>query len=132
MLAQAQTELPNECCGLLGGRVADGIGRVERRYPLVNEAASPVAFYCLEDKSLFAAFLDMRKAGLDLLALYHSHPTSDPVPSRMDREQNYGPDVMNLIISLKGPEPVVRAWWLTETEAWEAVWSLDSEDGAGP
>jgi proteasome lid subunit RPN8/RPN11 len=128
MLAQAQAEQPNECCGLLGGRFgANGSARVERRYPLVNEAASPVAFYCLEDKSFFAAFLDMRKAGFDLLALYHSHPTSAPVPSQKDREQNYGPDVMNLIISLSGPAPEVRAWWLTTEDARAAQWSLIDE-----
>ena len=59
MLEQAQAELPNECCGLLAGRVADGVGRVEMRYPLVNELTSPVE-YSAEAMSLFAAFKDMR------------------------------------------------------------------------
>ena len=44
MVAQAQAELPNECCGLLAGRIDAGVGRVEQRYPLVNELTSPVEF----------------------------------------------------------------------------------------
>src|SRR5260370_1404054 len=124
MLAQAQAELPNECCGLLGGRQgADGTARVERRYPLVNEAASPIAFFCL-DKGLFAALREMREAGLDELAVYHSHPASDPVPSRRDHEQNNWPGLMHLIISLKGPAPTVRTWWLTAEGSREAPWRI--------
>ena len=49
MVAQAVAERPNECCGLLAGRLAEAgagvqVGRVVRRYPLVNSAASPVEY----------------------------------------------------------------------------------------
>src|SRR5262249_12455387 len=108
MVAQALTELPNECCGLLAGAG----GRVTHRYPLTNAAASP-ARYDAEPRSLFAAFKDMRVQGIELLAIYHSHPTSDPIPSRTDLERNgYGPEVVHLIISLKDGEPRVRGWRL--------------------
>src|SRR5262245_28473027 len=111
MLDQAQAELPNECCGLLAGRVKNGVGRVEARYPLVNELASPCE-YSAAPKGLFAAFKDMRARGIDLLAIYHSHPTSEPVPSRTDRERNfYGDDVVFLIIGMAGPSAETRAWW---------------------
>ncbi len=74
MLAQAAAELPNECCGLLAGRVADGVGVVEARYPLVNAAASPRE-YLSDGRSMFAAVRDIDRRGLDILAVYHSHPT---------------------------------------------------------
>ena len=123
MLDQARAELPNECCGLLTGTVEGGVGRVVARYPLVNKLASPVEFLS-EESSMFAAFKDMRKRGLDVLAVYHSHPTTEPVPSRKDLAQNYSEDVMNLIISLAGPEPEVRAWWLTPSDYREAEWEV--------
>jgi proteasome lid subunit RPN8/RPN11 len=121
MLAQAVAELPNECCGLLAGRG----GRVSHRYPLTNALVSPVR-YESDPKDLFAADKAMRQEGTELLAIYHSHPTSEPVPSRTDLERNfYGPDVIHVIISLKGGEPAVRAWRLAETSysaaEWEAV-----------
>ena len=41
----------------------------------------------------------MRTNGTELLAIYHSHPTSEPVPSRRDVEENtYGESVVHLIV----------------------------------
>jgi proteasome lid subunit RPN8/RPN11 len=126
MVHQARAELPNECVGLLAGRLVEAVevraGRVERRYPLVNEAASPTK-YLSDPGSMFAAHKDMRAHGLELLAIYHSHPTSEPVPSRPDLENNYyGPEVVHFIVSLSGPEPWVRGWWLTDRDYREAEW----------
>jgi proteasome lid subunit RPN8/RPN11 len=128
MLAQAQAELPNECCGILAGTIVNGnkgrLGQVVRRYPLVNAAASPIE-YLSEPKSHFAADRDMRALRIDVLAVYHSHPTSEPIPSKKDREQNYWPDAMHLIISLMRAEPLMRAWWLTAEDFREAEWELE-------
>jgi [CysO sulfur-carrier protein]-S-L-cysteine hydrolase len=124
MFVQAQTELPNECCGLLAGRVADGIGQVVKRYPLKNTAASPVE-YLSDPADMFAAERDMRRQGLEVLAVYHSHPTSEALPSRTDRERNYSTQIVNLIISLKGGTPVMRGWWLTEDSSAEADWEIN-------
>ncbi len=124
MLDQAQAELPNECCGLLAGRLTDGVGRVEMRYPLVNELASPRE-YNAAPKSLIAADKDMRARGIDLLAIYHSHPTTAPAPSKKDLERNfYGMLVMFLIIGLKDAQPDVRGWWLAESDFREAIWDI--------
>ena len=117
MLAHARAELPNECVGFLAGAIADGVGTATQCLPLVNELASPTEFYAVP----FAAFRAMRAAGTDLLAVYHSHPTSPPVPSRKDLERNYyGPGYPWVIVGLAGPDPEVRAWWLGETDFREA------------
>jgi len=123
MFAQAQAELPNECCGLLAGKAADGSGRVVRRYPLKNTAASPTEYWS-DPADMFAADRDLRREGLDVLAVYHSHPTSEALPSRTDRERNYSTEVVNFIISLQSDKPVMRGWWLTETGQTEAEWDL--------
>jgi len=128
MVDQARAELPDECCGLLAGRVEGGIGRVLMRYPLVNAARAPTRFLS-DAHSMFAADRDMRERQLDILAVYHSHPVSDPIPSRTDLENNYSSEVMNLIISLKSAEPVIRAWWLTETDVREAEYDVVKEAG---
>ena len=128
MLAQAKAELPNECCGLLAGLIEESqVGRVLERYPLVNNAASPIE-YLANDRTLFDAFRDMHERNLDLLAVYHSHPVTDPVPSKTDLERNYFENVMHLIISLKTKEPVMRGWWLAEKEYREADWKAVAED----
>jgi proteasome lid subunit RPN8/RPN11 len=124
MLEQAQAELPNECCGLLAGRIVDGVGQVETRYPLENELASPTE-YNANAKSLIAAHKDMRARGIAELAVYHSHPTTAPIPSRTDRERNYyGTEVIFLIIGLTERPPLVRAWRLQSDSQEEVDWQL--------
>jgi proteasome lid subunit RPN8/RPN11 len=154
MIAQAFAELPNECVGLLAAKPenrGDSI-RVERRYPLVNALAGPVEYlagwlvpgglraqlvnglasqveYLSSDTSLLAAHVDMRESGLDMVGVYHSHPTTEPVPSRKDLGRNfYGLYVVHFIISLKEQTPVVRGWWLMETDYREAEWEVVDDD----
>jgi len=135
MLVQALAELPNECCGLLAGRIegeADAaaaeplpprLARVLRRYPLVNKKASPTR-YLSEERSLIDADRDARQSNLEFLAIYHSHPTSEPVPSRTDLEENYWDGVMHFIISMKHVPPLMRGWWLSETDYRPADWQM--------
>ena len=90
--------------------------------------ASPTE-YLSDPQSMFAAMREMRGEGSDVLAVYHSHPTSSAVPSRRDRERNYSTEVMNFIISLSQDEPHVRAWWLTADDHGEADWELHDPAG---
>jgi proteasome lid subunit RPN8/RPN11 len=73
--------------------------------------ASPLA-YRADARDLFAAFREMRESGLELVAIYHSHPTSPARPSRVDLAENYYGDVPRIIISLAGHVPVVKAFLL--------------------
>jgi [CysO sulfur-carrier protein]-S-L-cysteine hydrolase len=137
LIAQALTERPLECCGLLAGvreeaktgdNSTESVGRVTRRYPLVNAAASPREFRS-DDRGMLDADRDMRERGLDLLAVYHSHPTSPAIPSRTDLARHWYADVVCMIASLAATPPDVRAWWLTETEYREAEWGVIDEIG---
>ena len=127
MIAQARSELPNECCGILAGRPDAEVSlpfiTVVRRYALINSAASPTE-YLSDARSMFEAVRDMRRLGLEIVAVYHSHPTSPPVPSRTDLKRNYSSDVMNFIISLQDRYAQMRGWWLEQNSFREADWRL--------
>jgi proteasome lid subunit RPN8/RPN11 len=136
MMSQAQREVPHECCGMLGGKIEEvelapgerrRIGLVHKLYPLVNEAASPVAYRVAEHPSLFAAMRDMRQHELEVLAVYHSHPTTEPLPSKTDREQWHYEGSVCLIIAPESAEPQVRAWWLESDRIAEAEWLIIGE-----
>ncbi len=124
MIEQAHNEQPNECCGLLAGLVEpDARATVLGHFPLLNAARSPMLFES-DPKSIFAATRAIDQQGWQLLAIYHSHPTSEPIPSRTDLERNYDTDVMNLILSLKHDPVLIRAWWLTADSYTEADWEI--------
>jgi len=128
VIEHARRERPLECCGLLAGDIADGVGSATTRFPLRNDAASATEYESNARDMLFA-FRTMRERGLELLAIYHSHPTSEPVPSRRDIERNtYGETAVHVIVSLSAAEPVVRAWWLTEAGCAVAEWNRSSNE----
>src|SRR5207245_10254773 len=79
LIAHAQEEAPNECCGLLAGRH----GRVERVYPGTNVDHSPYT-YLMDPKEQLAAIKDYEAAGLEPVGSYHSHTHTAADPSRTD------------------------------------------------
>jgi proteasome lid subunit RPN8/RPN11 len=126
ILSQAQAEQPNECCGLLAGKVAEGIGRVVLAYPLPNSAQMKARRYLADTHALLRANKDIDERGLEILAVYHSHPTSPAVPSATDHEQwGHGEEVVCLIITLLENPPVMHGWWMMETEHREAEWGVE-------
>ena len=75
--AHAAEEAPNECCGVVVLR--DGVA--ERYVRGVNRLASPYRYELEIDPSVW--FLE--DDGYEL-AVFHSHPETEPRPSRTDRE----------------------------------------------
>lgn len=107
MIAHAQRDAPNECCGLLIGK-----GHVvSAAHPARNKVASHTRF-TINPADHFVAIRKARAAGLDVIGAYHSHPASPAVPSASDlAEASEGAPLM-LIVSLMPPDPVVRAFLL--------------------
>lgn len=106
IVGQSREELPNECCGLLAG-TSDG--KVSQRFPLVNSAASSTRFES-SPESMLSAMKHIREAKLEVLAVYHSHPSTPPVPSRIDKALNSDSGVLTVIVSMATDPPEVSAW----------------------
>ena len=115
LLEEARRVLPNECCGLLAGR-----GRtVMRLFRATNALASPAA-YEIRPRELFALFRRLRAEELDLVGIYHSHPTGENFPSVRDLERAYYPETAYVIISPRADATrPVRAFLLGEKAAVE-------------
>ncbi|MFO0937806.1 MAG: M67 family metallopeptidase [Gemmataceae bacterium] len=114
MLALADRERPCECCGLLLGKTdpnqqSSSTFLASTFWPLVNELHSPTAFRS-EPRSLFEAYRRMRSSGEAIVAVYHSHPTSEAVPSRRDREELTYPDALTVIAGSPRNAWEIRAW----------------------
>lgn len=106
MIAHAQAEMPNECCGLVAGQK----GRIVRLYRARNAEQSPV-HYNVAPKELLAIYNDIEARGWELLGIYHSHPHSEAYPSATDVRLAAWPDALYFIVSLRDPkQPVLRAF----------------------
>jgi len=106
MVAHAQAEAPNECCGFLATREGDAVGV----HPTQNTAASPLRFE-IDSQELFSTYFAIEDSGCDIGVIYHSHTRSEPYPSQTDI--NFAakwPGVWWLIFGLAGEEPTARIY----------------------
>ena len=108
MLAHARSEYPREACGLLRGRE----GRVTGFLAARNVAQAPHRDYEVDAESLLRA-LTWEDEGDELIAIYHSHPTSPAYPSAVDAGRAFYPDSVYLILSLQEREaPQLQGYFL--------------------
>lgn len=135
LVAHARKLAPHECCGLLAGRdrrvthlyrianvvAIDGADRLaafddaklSHLSQLSPEERAEIAFV-MDAQDLALAQRDMRKQGLDLLVIYHSHPHDPARPSITDIKiatdyEDYWPKInlplpQYLLISLQTPQ----------------------------
>ncbi len=117
MVAHALADLPNECCGMVGG--ADGEASVV--IPVANSAASPLRFE-MDPQGQYDALMAIEGDGMELLAIYHSHTKSAAYPSQTDVNQAVSwPDAIWVIVSLEDPDaPDVRGYWLKDLKVADA------------
>lgn len=95
IMAQAEEAVPIEACGYLAGND----GEVVRHIPMTNADQSEVHFTFAPEEQ-FQAIKAARQQGLQLMAVYHSHPATPARPSEEDIRLAYDPDIIYVIISL--------------------------------
>lgn len=105
VLAHGRAGFPQETCGILGGNA----GLVSEFYPMTNTDQSREHFM-MEPKEQFAVARDLRAKGKTMLAVYHSHPDTPARPSAEDIRLARTPGVATVILSLAGPDPVLKSF----------------------
>jgi proteasome lid subunit RPN8/RPN11 len=123
MIDHCRRIAPLEACGILAGR---GPVQAESIYPLRNALRSATR-YNADSRDLIRAIETMRGRGEEMLAIYHSHPASLPIPSPVDLAWNYYGPLPRIIVSLMGEDPMVRIWRLEESDFTEVAWSIRAE-----
>ncbi len=121
MVAHATEDLPNECCGLVGGRD----GEAEAVIRVANSAASPLR-YEMDPQEQYNALKTIEDDGGELLAIYHSHTKSAAYPSQTDVNQAVAwPDQIYLIVSLADRDaPEVKGYLLRDLSISDAEISI--------
>jgi len=127
MLEHVAEEAPIEACGLLGGSDF----RVQQVVPIKNAVKSQVR-YRMDPAEQVSALFGFEERGMELVAIYHSHPAGPPGPSPTDIREDAYPEAIQLIWFLEMGDWVCRAYRFGEGGAVEMPMSLgsgDEEDG---
>lgn len=95
LLIHCMNAIPEEACGLLGGR-----GDVATMHVAVpNVATVPSRQFLMDPDGLMRAMGMFDARGEEPVAIYHSHPKTSAVPSRVDIEQASCHNLYYLIVS---------------------------------
>ena len=118
MVTHAREDLPNECCGLIGGVE----GKAQTVYRARNEFASPFSYQVHTSDQFRITEKEIPDRGEELLAIYHSHTKSPAYPSQTDLNAAAGwPEPMYIIVSLEDPDAAdIKGYWLRDTKIAEA------------
>jgi [CysO sulfur-carrier protein]-S-L-cysteine hydrolase len=115
LVAQALADAPSEACGLIAGKAE----KARSLFPIKNAATNRQNHYQMDANELLHAYKSIEAEGLDCIAIYHSHPKSEPLPSQEDihEAELNTPNMIHLIVSLKPPKVRLQAWRIQPGQA---------------
>lgn len=106
IIEHSKSHAPLEACGLLAGKQ----DRVEEVLFVRNQAQSPVRFV-MDPYEQLQAFNWIESNGLDLLAIFHSHPAGPETVSPTDiAEAAYA--VVHIVCFMKNGLWNLRGFWI--------------------
>ncbi len=136
--AHAERVYPEECCGLLVGKIQPQPGELQKRLialvPLDNEwtaeafpqessmasAQTKRRRYSISSEDMLRTQRQAREQGLNIIGVYHSHPDHEAVPSECDRALAW-PEYAYVIVSVCGGKAVdVQNWALDSTHQFQS------------
>ena len=100
IVRHARREAPRECCGFLLGSGR----RVQFVLPVANVDSRPESRYRIDDRKHIEVRRWLRQLAppLEIVGVYHSHPTAAARPSAADLAEAHYPDWVFAIVSLEG------------------------------
>lgn len=113
IISHAKKDIPLEACGYL----AAGAGIVTAAYELTNIDQSSEHF-SFDPKEQFWVMRDARAKGLEICAVYHSHPASPARPSPEDIKLAFDARMFYVIVSLVEGKDEVRAFKIKGQQAY--------------
>jgi proteasome lid subunit RPN8/RPN11 len=122
MRRHVTAQAPLEACGLLAGR-DDSVEAVLR---VANAERSPVRFR-MDAREQYEAFMWIEANELDLIGIFHSHPTGPETVSPTDiAEASY--DVVHIIWSRQNQIWSARGFWIERGQVSEVDLQVLTEE----
>jgi proteasome lid subunit RPN8/RPN11 len=114
--AHAEAAYPEECCGVLLGRVESDSIRVTDLFPVENrDPDARERRYLIGPGDYLRAERTAEDAGLDVVGFYHSHPDHPARPSATDLAEATFPGFVYTITAVeRGRAASTTAWRLAD------------------
>jgi len=110
--AHATQARPWECCGVIIETAGE-----QMTHRMRNVAGDPRHEFHMPDEDVVAMWRDIDRTKARLIAVYHSHVTSIPEPSRQDLDYARFIPAPMLIIGWSNGLPIYRAWTVQNGQA---------------
>ncbi|MDQ6600735.1 Mov34/MPN/PAD-1 family protein [Bacillus salipaludis] len=105
MIQAGLQNLPNETCGFLSGKYNNITTWTEMK----NSSTTPNSFF-IKKEFVEEALKTIEIIGEEVIALAHSHPTSNPIPSYLDLRSHPDSTVKMVIVSYKYKNPLIKCY----------------------
>ena len=118
ILKYAESELPDEACGLIGGEITESGDKIIKKVYLLTNTDHSNEHFSMDPKEQFESIKDMRANGFVPLGNWHSHPESPSRPSEEDKRLAYDSKASYMILSLMDREnPVLFSFKIKGSDA---------------
>lgn len=118
ILKYAESELPDEACGLIGGEITESGDKIIKKVYLLTNTDHSNEHFSMDPKEQFESIKDMRANGFVPLGNWHSHPESPSRPSEEDKRLAYDSKASYMILSLVDREnPVLNSFKIKGSDA---------------
>lgn len=120
IIEHVNSRLPEEACGLIGGRENEALLAI----PVENELHSKVRFR-MEPQAQLAALVKIENSGMDLIAIFHSHPMGPIGVSPTDIAEFSYPGTVSVILSPVGEGWQIHCYWIENRKVDEVTIVID-------
>lgn len=118
ILKYAESELPDEACGLIGGEITESGDKIIKKVYLLTNTDHSNEHFSMDPKEQFESIKDMRANGFVPIGNWHSHPESPSRPSEEDKRLAYDSKASYMILSLMDREnPVLNSFKIKGSDA---------------
>lgn len=118
ILKYAESELPDEACGLIGGEITESGDKIIKKVYLLTNTDHSNEHFSMDPKEQFESIKDMRVNEFVPLGNWHSHPESPSRPSEEDKRLAYDSKASYMILSLMDREnPVLNSFKIKGSDA---------------
>jgi proteasome lid subunit RPN8/RPN11 len=108
----AAMDYPNECCGILVGKVEGARTTITAVFPVKNARQDSARNrYLIQPEDVMAAQSEAEKLGAEIVGFYHSHPDQPSKPSGFD-SQSAWPWFAYVIVAVAVGVPGETTAWI--------------------